>query len=164
MSDDINQSKRKPWTHDPEVLKQVWGEKSQLPEIAPSASQRLVLQRGSIWPTTDELDAYNANALPDSQTFTRAPIIQSNGVATPQHHTPIASKIAEVTVLDGAQQLIDSVLSTKEAKDSTAEVITEEAPAITEEAPAITVEITPIATRMKEAKDKLQGLINRHKA
>jgi hypothetical protein len=160
MTDDMNQAKRKPWTHDPEVLKQVWGEKAELPEAKPSASQRLVLQRGSIWPTNEELDAYSANALPDSHTFTRAPITQDNGVAKPQHHTPIASKLTEVTAVDGAQQLIDSVLSTKEAKQPEGETAPAPAPA----SPAITVEITPTAVRMKEAKDKLQGLLDRHKA
>ena len=26
MTDDMNQSKRKPWTNDPDVVKQIWGE------------------------------------------------------------------------------------------------------------------------------------------
>lgn len=163
MTDDMNQSKRKPWTHDPEVLKQVWGEKAELPEAKPTASQRLVLQRGSIWPTNDELDAYQANALPDSHTFTRAPIAPSEGVAKPQYHTPIADKLAEVKVVDSTQQLIDSVLATKEAKDTSGPILVL-APEPEPEPEPIVVPVTHTAVRIKEAKERMQELLNKHKA
>jgi len=166
MTDDMNQAKRNPWTTDPEVLKQIWGEKAEIPSPASTASQRLVLQKGSIWPTEDELAAYSANALPDAQTFNREPIAKSEPIAKPMHHTPIASKLTEVKMVDGAQQLIDSVLSTKEAKDATehnhdtAQHDTAQHDTAQHE---IFVEVTPIAMRMKDAQSKMQALLARHK-
>jgi hypothetical protein len=171
MTDDMNQAKRNPWTTDPEVLKQIWGEKAEIPSPASTASQRLVLQKGSIWPTEDELAAYSANALPDAQTFNREPIAKAEPIAKPMHHTPIASKLTEVKMVDTTQQLIDSVLSTKEAKDATehnhdtaqhdtAQHDTAQHDTAQHE---IFVEVTPIAMRMKDAQSKMQALLARHK-
>lgn len=167
MTDDMNQAKRKPWTTDPEVLKQVWGEKAEIAPTSPTASQRLVLQKGSIWPTEDELTAYSANALPDAQTFNREPIVKAEPYAKPMHHTPIADKLTEVNIVDTTQQLIDSVLARKEAKEP-AEHIASNDTAQHDTAQASThkeiiVEVTPIAMRMKEAQDKMQALLARHK-
>lgn len=114
MTDDMNQSKRKPWTTDADVVKQIWGENAQAALGTKTAVDRLVNQKGSLWPTEKELEAYGANALPDSQTFGRAPIAPSEDVVKPAQHTSILPPLIRKT--DGMQDLIDSALGLKEAK------------------------------------------------
>ena len=150
---ELNNPKRQPWTNDPEVLKQVWGKTAEVKPLPYTAAQRLVLQRGSIWPTSDELSAYKSNALPDAQTFNREPIQSSAPYVKPERHTPIASRLTEVKVMDNAQQIIDDVLSLKEDKSPATP-----APKLAE---PIFIPVTPVAQRMKEAQDKLIALKER---
>lgn len=114
MTDDMNQSKRKPWTNDPEVVKQIWGENAQAALGTKTAVDRLVNQKGSLWPTDKELEAYGANALPDSQTFGRAPIAAAEDVVVQARHTPVIPSLIRKT--DNVQDLVDSALGLKEAK------------------------------------------------
>ena len=114
MTDDMNQSKRKPWTNDPDVVKQIWGENAQAALGTKTAVDRLVNQKGSLWPTDKELEAYGANALPDSQTFGRAPIAAAEDVVVQARHTPFLPPLVRKT--DGMQDLVDGALGLKEAK------------------------------------------------
>ena len=114
MTDDMNQSKRKPWTNDPDVVKQIWGENAQAALGTKTAADRLVNQKGSLWPTDKELEAYGANALPDSQTFGRAPIAAAEDVVVQARHTPFLPPLVRKT--DGMQDLVDGALGLKEAK------------------------------------------------
>ena len=114
MTDDMNQSKRKPWTNDPDVVKQIWGENAQAALGTKTAVDRLVNQKGSLWPTDKELEAYGANALPDSQTFGRAPIAAAEDVVVQARHTPFLPPLVRKT--DNVQDLVDGALGLKEAK------------------------------------------------
>jgi len=114
MTDDMNQSKRKPWTTDPDVVKQIWGENAQAALGTKTAVDRLVNQKGSLWPTEQELQAFSANALPDTQTFGRSPLTPAEDVVKPAQHTSILPPLVRKT--DGMQDLIDSALGLKEAK------------------------------------------------
>lgn len=114
MTDDMNESKRKPWTNDPEILQRIWGENAQAALGTKTAADRLVNQGGSLWPTEQELNAYQSNALPDSQTFTRTPLSQAEDVVRPALHTAILPSM--VRKIDSTQSLIDSALGLKEAK------------------------------------------------
>ena len=114
MTDDMNQSKRKPWTNDPDVVKQIWGENAQAALGTKTAVDRLVNQKGSLWPTDKELEAYGANALPDSQTFGRAPIAAAEDVMVQARHTPFLPPLVRKT--DNVQDLVDGALGLKEAK------------------------------------------------
>lgn len=114
MTDDMNQSKRKPWTTDADVVKQIWGENAQAALGTKTAVDRLVNQKGSLWPTDRELEAYGANALPDSQTFGRAPIEAAEDVVVQSRHTPFLPPLIRKT--DGMQDLVDGALGLKEAK------------------------------------------------
>jgi len=118
MTDDMNQSKRKPWTNDPDVVKQIWGENAQAALGTKTAVDRLVNQKGSLWPTDKELEAYGANALPDSQTFGRAPIAAAEDVVVQARHTPFLPPLVRKT--DGMQDLVDGALGLKEAKSKKA--------------------------------------------
>ena len=75
---------------------------------------RLVNQKGSLWPTDKELEAYGANALPDSQTFGRAPIAAAEDVMVQARHTPFLPPLVRKT--DNVQDLVDGALGLKEAK------------------------------------------------
>ena len=186
MSDFNNDAKRKPWTHDPEVLKEIWGENAQISAKPPTASERLVNQKGSLWPTADELQAYGANALPDSQTYGRAPLSISEPLSKPMHNTSILSPI------DSTQSIIDSVLATKSTTKAAKKAVEIEIEADGEEdeegdgeevelkgkgkgkgktskkeySEALVIEYqpSPIAVRMKEAKARMQDIIDRGKA
>ena len=198
MTDDMNQSKRKPWTTDPDVVKQIWGENAQAAMGTKTAVDRLVNGGGSIWPTDKELAAYGANALPDSQTFTRAPLSQASDIVKPAQHTPIIPTL--VRKIDSTQAMVDSALGLKEAKAKKAVdiQITDEGEEMEEEdedeeAPPpeagrnpeekskkgkgkgkgtthkgmsspnleIYIPVTPIETRMKEARIRMQEVIDR---
>jgi hypothetical protein len=126
MTDDMNQSKRKPWTNDPEIVQKIWGENAQAALGTKTAADRLVNQGGSLWPTEQELNAYTNNALPDSQTFTRTPISQAQDVVKPALHTAILPTM--VRKIDSTQSLIDSALGLKEAKDKASSKKQEEGP------------------------------------
>lgn len=190
MSDFNNNAKRNPWTHDPEVLKEIWGENAKISAKPPTASERLVVQTGSIWPTAQELQAYGANALPDSQTFTRAPLSISEPIAKPMHSTSILGP------MDATQSIIDSVLATKSTTKAAKKAIEIEIEAEGEEGEGegeveeedevelkgkgkgkgktskkeyssgivVEYEPSPIAVRMKEAQARMQDIINRTKA
>lgn len=114
MTDDMNQSKRKPWTNDSDVVKQIWGENAQAALGTKTAVDRLVNQKGSLWPTDKELEAYGVNALPDSQTFGRAPIAAAEDVVVQARHTPFLPPLVRKT--DNMQDLVDGALGLKEAK------------------------------------------------
>lgn len=188
MSDFENNSQRKPWTHDPEVLKEIWGENAKVSTKSPTASERLVSQGGSIWPTAAELQAYSANALPDSQTFTRAPLRVSDPLSTPMHTTSLLNPI------DANQSIIDSVLAVKSTAKSAKkaveiEIETEEGEDGEEEEEGEEIELkgkgkgkgktskkeyleppavidyrpSPIATRMKEAQGRMQDILKRNR-
>jgi len=111
MNDDIHQSKRQPWTRDPNVLKEIWGEGVQIPSKIETASLKVVAPKGSIWPTQQELNAITNNAMPDIQTFTYEPILKSEPVIKPSQHTSM------IKIIDGPQQLIDNILVRKEYKE-----------------------------------------------
>jgi hypothetical protein len=106
MSDD-NQSKKAPWTQDPEIVKAVWGENAKVSLKSTTASDRLVNQKGSIWPTENEMQAYANNAMPDPQSFITKPIEQTTVSIKPMHSTPILNP------MDSTQSLIDSVLGSR---------------------------------------------------
>lgn len=197
MTDDMNQSKRKPWTNDPEVVKQIWGENAQAALGTKTAVDRLVNQKGSLWPTDKELEAYGANALPDSQTFGRAPIAAAEDVVVQARHTPVIPSLIRKT--DNVQDLVDSALGLKEAKSKKAVdiQITDEGEEPEEEdededegepSPEagrnpeekakkrkgkktkeatqyqeIFIPVTTIETRMKEARIRMQEVIDRNR-
>ncbi len=198
MTDDMNQSKRKPWTNDPEVVKQIWGENAQAALGTKTAVDRLVNQKGSLWPTDKELEAYGANALPDSQTFGRAPIAAAEDVVVQARHTPVIPSLIRKT--DNVQDLVDSALGLKEAKSKKAVdiQITDEGEEPEEEdededegepSPEagrnpeekakkrkgkktkeatqyqeIFIPVTTIETRMKEARIRMQEVIDRNRS
>lgn len=111
MNDNVNQSRRNPWTNDPEILKEIWGSNTEVPTNPQTASQRIVMPRGSIWPTNEELNAISQNALPQTQDFVRTEIQKSTPISQPMHHTPI------MPIIDGMQQLIDDIVTKKEIND-----------------------------------------------
>lgn len=196
MTDDMNQSKRKPWTNDPDVVKQIWGENAQAALGTKTAVDRLVNQKGSLWPTDKELEAYGANALPDSQTFGRAPIAAAEDVVVQARHTPFLPPLVRKT--DGMQDLVDGALGLKEAKSKKAVdiQITDEGEEPEEEEDEdegepspeagrnpeekakkrkgkktkeaaqyqeIFIPVTTIETRMKEARIRMQEVIDRNR-
>lgn len=196
MTDDMNQSKRKPWTNDPDVVKQIWGENAQAALGTKTAVDRLVNQKGSLWPTDKELEAYGANALPDSQTFGRAPIAAAEDVVVQARHTPFLPPLVRKT--DNVQDLVDNALGLKEAKSKKAVdiQITDEGEEPEEEEDEdegepspeagrnpeekakkrkgkktkeatqyqeIFIPVTTIETRMKEARIRMQEVIDRNR-
>ena len=107
MSDFDNNAKRPPWTQDPDVLKAIWGENVQASTKSSTASTRLTNLNGSLWPTEQELNALNNNAMPAVHSLTKEEIKFSNNTIRPMHSTPVLNP------LDGTQSLIDSVLGSR---------------------------------------------------